>query len=127
MEQSQRNRLATIAVFGALAVVFGAFGSHALKAHLDPAKINAYNVGVQYHFYHTLAMCFCYLLHKEAKSAWYKDSFTLFAIGILCFSGSLYGISLASYFGFNMPWLGPITPIGGVFFVAAWLMLLARR
>jgi uncharacterized membrane protein YgdD (TMEM256/DUF423 family) len=111
--------LLTAAVSGLTAVGFGAFGAHALKARLDSDLLAIYQTGVQYHFYHTLALLAVVLLSLHApRQALLQWSGWLFVVGILIFSGSLYLLALS-----GVRWLGAITPIGGVAFIGGWLLL----
>ena len=103
----------------ALAVCLGAFGAHGLKQKLDTYAMSVYQTGVEYHFYHALGLLLIGLL-----SQWMQQS-TLLTVsgwtmtaGIMIFSGSLYILALS-----GAKWLGAITPIGGVCFIAAWVML----
>lgn len=108
------------AASGGLAVVLGAFGAHGLRDKLSAELLNAYQTGVQYHFYHTLALlAVALLLEKYPLSLWLKTSGGLLLAGILMFSGSLYLLALG-----GPRWLGPITPLGGLCFIAAWVCLL---
>ncbi len=99
-----------------LAVALGAFGAHALKARIAPELMSVYQTGVDYHFYHALGMILIGLaaLHLP-ESALLKTAGWGMLAGIVLFSGSLY--LLAST---GMRWLGIVTPIGGVAFLAAW-------
>ncbi len=113
------------ALFGALAVGFGAFGAHALRDRLTPDLLVTFETGVRYQMYHALAL-FAVVM---AISRWPDSSLAnwagwLFVAGILIFSGSLYALALS-----GQRWLGAITPIGGVAFIAGWisLMLVAWR
>ena len=115
-DRTARAALLGGALFGGLAVVLGAFAAHAMKAHYDEAQLRTFETGVRYQMYHALALLLCGVLgtlgHKTRAAA------VLFASGILLFSGSLYGLVLL-----DARWLGPVTPIGGVAFVAGWLAL----
>lgn len=112
-------------IFGALAVGIGAFGAHALESIMDSYGKEIFNTGSRYHFYHTflmLGICLLILVkgdHPVLSSAWY---FSL--SGILLFSGSLY--LLATRTGHSIPAkiLGPITPIGGLLLIIAWVLCL---
>lgn len=113
--------LVTASVFGALAVVLGAFGAHGLKAALQPAALDNWKTAVSYQFYHTFALLFLYLLpSKSSKSLTYW----CFSIGILLFSGSIYLLSTRTLTGIDLPFLGPLTPVGGVFFIVGWVSLM---
>jgi uncharacterized membrane protein YgdD (TMEM256/DUF423 family) len=101
-----------------LAVALGAFGAHALKARLAPDLLAVYEVGVRYHVYHALAL----LAVGWAAARWpgtaVSASGWLFVAGTLLFSGSLYLLSLT-----GLRWLGAITPLGGVAWLAGWACL----
>ena len=103
----------------ALAVGLGAFGAHALRGRLSENLLSTYQTGVQYHFYHALgliAVAFAAFLLPE--SALVKWAGWLMVAGIVLFSGSLYLLSIS-----GIRWLGAITPLGGVAFISAWLLL----
>lgn len=107
------------AVSGLLAVALGAFGAHGLKARLGEDLLAVYQTGVQYHFYHTFALALVGLVMLQVPaSAWLQWSGWLFIIGIVIFSGSLYVLAIS-----GIRWLGAITPIGGLAFMAGWLAL----
>ena len=119
------KRLIIIAsVFGILAVILGAFGAHALKSQLDPAGLEVWKTAVSYHFYHTLALLFVSILPASNgkvvnMAAWF------FSLGILFFSGSLYLISAKEILNITqLSVLGPLTPIGGLFFILGWFSLI---
>jgi uncharacterized membrane protein YgdD (TMEM256/DUF423 family) len=111
-------------VFGILAVILGAFGAHALKSLLDPAGLDVWKTAVSYHFYHTFGLLFVSILPASNSragnlAAWF------FSLGILLFSGSLYLISAKEILNFTqLSVLGPITPIGGLFFILGWFSLI---
>lgn len=105
---------------GFLAVGLGAFAAHGLKDRLSPELLNTFQTGVQYHMYHALALFGVGLLAVNfPSSALLKYSGYLFLLGIILFSGSLYLLSVS-----GIRWLGAITPIGGVCFLAAWAGLI---
>jgi len=113
-----------IALVGIAAVVIGAFGAHGLRDVLSPDRLKTYQTGVTYHFYHLLAACASYIILVLSDSKWAARSFWMFLIGILSFSGSIYGLACRDVIGLtSWKWLGPITPIGGVFFMIGWLFL----
>lgn len=108
----------------ALAVVLGAFGAHALKERLAEDSLKVWNTAVLYHFIHALGIVMVVMisnmgLMSERGTKWSIRS--LFA-GIAFFSGSLYFLSTRDITGLPVAWLGPITPIGGVFFIGGWLI-----
>ena len=106
---------------GMLAVVFGAFGAHALKGKLDDQALKVFETAVQYHFYHTVALLVVGVIAlNQPQTMLLKSSGWLFVIGILVFSGSLYLLSLT-----GVRWLGAITPLGGLALIAGWACLAA--
>jgi len=104
---------------GFLAVALGAFAAHGLRNTLSPELLNTFQTGVQYHMYHALALFGVGLLalYYPAQSA-VRISGWLFVVGIVLFSGSLYVLALS-----GIRWLGAITPLGGVAFLAGWILL----
>jgi uncharacterized membrane protein YgdD (TMEM256/DUF423 family) len=106
-------RIAAVLCF--LAVALGAFGAHSLKAALElRGTLNTWHTAVLYHFIHAIALLVLALYGANNRGAWWL----LFA-GIVLFSGSLYAIALT-----NLRWLGPVTPLGGLCFLAGWVWLI---
>lgn len=107
------------AVSGLLAVLLGAFGAHGLKQRLPADLMTVYHTGVQYHFWHTLALLGVgMLLLQGVQGKLWVVSGWLFAAGIVLFSGSLYVLAIS-----GVRWLGAITPIGGTLWIAGWACL----
>jgi uncharacterized membrane protein YgdD (TMEM256/DUF423 family) len=113
------------AFFAGIAVILGAFGAHALKAVMTPDKLLVFETGVRYHFYHSFASMLAGILYCSFPTKKLKLSVSFFITGILLFSGSLYAISLLSISGGTIGPLGILTPIGGVFFILGWAMIVA--
>ncbi len=113
------------ASYGALAVILGAFGAHALKEKLDAYQLEIFNKGVQYQFYHVVALFAVVLLSTKISSKSLDFAGWFFTIGILFFSGSLYLLATRSLLGIDSitPIIGPITPIGGLCFIIGWILL----
>jgi|GEM_PF-90031 len=107
------------AISGALAVILGAFGAHGLKPFLDSYQTDIYNKAVLYHFIHTLAI----LIALHSNNSLSTKSSIAFYVGILLFSGSLYLLATAHLTNIPKSILGPITPLGGLCFIAGWLLL----
>jgi len=112
-----QGMIATGAILGAAAVAIGAFGAHGLQARVAPEQLAVFEIGVRYHFYHALALVLLGLFAVVrpaasglALAAW------LFVAGIALFSGSLYVLVLT-----GTRWLGAVTPLGGLAFIAGWL------
>ncbi|BDX06457.1 DUF423 domain-containing protein [Planctobacterium marinum] len=98
-----------------LSVVLGAFAAHGLKNKLSEPLLHAFSTGVEYQFLHSLALILVVILAKLfPNSLWYWCA-GLFIAGVLCFSGSLYALALT-----GIKWFGPITPLGGMMFIAGW-------
>lgn len=102
----------------ALAVILGAFGAHGLEEILiENQRLDTYETAVKYHFYHALG-----LILIGTIAGYIKDNMNLvfyfMIFGVLIFSGSLYTLSIT-----NIKWLGAITPIGGLLFISAWILL----
>lgn len=116
---SARPVLAAAAVLMFLAVGSGAFGAHALRARLAPDMAAVWQTAVQYHAWHALGLLAIgiLLLHWPERGLLGVAAWLLVA-GIVLFSGSLYAMALSGVRG-----LGAITPIGGVAFLAGWLVL----
>jgi uncharacterized membrane protein YgdD (TMEM256/DUF423 family) len=108
------------AIFGIIAVIFGAFGAHALKAQLSASALENWKTAVNYQFVHALALL---LLATLPTTRFIRLSAWFFTLGIVCFSGSLYLLSLREILTINAAFVGPITPIGGLFFIIGWVCL----
>ncbi|NKF22771.1 DUF423 domain-containing protein [Solimonas marina] len=114
-----RRCLALGALYGFLCVVLGAFGAHALREHLTVDRLVIWHTGVEYQFYHALALLLCGLwLQWQPRRALHVAAICL-GIGVPLFSGSLYALVLT-----DTDMLGAITPFGGVLFLVAWAALL---
>ena len=101
-----------------IAVAAGAFGAHGLKQILSPDMLATYHTAAEYQFMHSIGLIVIGTLDKaSARSSHISSAWTMLA-GIIIFSGSLYVLSLT-----GVKWLGMITPIGGVCFIVAWLIL----
>jgi uncharacterized membrane protein YgdD (TMEM256/DUF423 family) len=103
------------AVFGLLGVTLGAFGAHVLQDRLSPADLATFDTGVRYQMYHTLALLFVALMTAKRETRALCLAGWGFLVGIVVFSGSLYGLTL-----FGLRWLGAVTPLGGLAFLVGW-------
>ena len=104
--------------FGALAVVVGAFGAHGLRARVTVEQLQAWTTASQYHLLHSVVLLALALYAAQSGRAIQWPAI-LFTIGIVLFSGSIYLLVLTP-----AKWLGPVTPVGGLFLVAGWVSLL---
>ncbi|MDA3615467.1 DUF423 domain-containing protein [Polluticaenibacter yanchengensis] len=115
-----------------LAVVLGAFGAHGILpkvAHivLEPTRsqpMQVYKTGVEYQFYHALAIVLSALLFKFQPEKQFLTANFCFLLGTIIFSGSLYTITLGYAFNKPLTWLGAITPIGGLLFITGWIFFI---
>jgi uncharacterized membrane protein YgdD (TMEM256/DUF423 family) len=111
--------------YGALAVIFGAFGAHALKKILTEDLLKSFETGVKYQMYHAIVLlALAFQLDFSSK----VDSYIVysFIMGIFLFSFSIYGLVLSSGKGKKLKFLGPITPLGGLFLVIGWCLLIYK-
>jgi uncharacterized membrane protein YgdD (TMEM256/DUF423 family) len=119
-----RPNLLIVGILGATAVALGALGAHALKEVLNPTQLESFKTGVLYHILHTLFLGFVFLLYLNNTSKRLKLIFNLVFWGIILFSGSIYFLNLRYILNAEfLKFLGPITPIGGVLFIAGWILL----
>lgn len=103
----------------ALAVALGAFGAHGLKNMLTKEMLDIFETGVRYHFYHATGLLVIGIIAQNIpNTSFLQWSGWLMVAGIVIFSGSLYILSIG-----GIRWLGAITPIGGLCFIAGWIML----
>jgi uncharacterized membrane protein YgdD (TMEM256/DUF423 family) len=116
---NQRNTLLAGAILGGLAVSIGAFGAHALQPLLtERGTAHTFELAVRYQFYHTLAVVFTGVLMNNFASAHIRRAAVCFVTGIVIFCGSLYILAVT-----GITLLGAVTPIGGVLFIAGWILL----
>jgi uncharacterized membrane protein YgdD (TMEM256/DUF423 family) len=108
-----------------LGVILGAFGAHGLKKLVGPETVTTYQTGVQYQMYHAFALLIVGILYERLQSSLLNYAGALFIAGIVFFSGSLYLLaSLKAMNKVGLSGIGLITPIGGLFFIAGWVLLL---
>ncbi|HZX89663.1 MAG TPA: DUF423 domain-containing protein [Rudaea sp.] len=110
-----RSPAITAAALGAVAVILGAFGAHALRGQLDAASLQVWHTAVEYQFWHALALLG---LAAAPVSRWRTAGSIAFGMGIVLFCGSLYALALGA-----PRWTGAITPVGGLAFIAGWICL----
>ena len=114
--------LLTASILGGLAVVFGAFGAHALKKILSEEQLKSFETGVKYQMYHAIVLL---LLGFNFSIDTVSEKYMVysFVIGIILFSFSIYGLVISSAKNKKLRFLGPITPLGGLFLIIGWCLL----
>lgn len=126
---NQKKIIGIAALLGGLSVALGAFGAHGLESMVEAGKMQAddiriFETGVRYQFYHTFALLAVGLGYHLLNPKLAKYAVTLFLIGMIIFSGSLYLLTLSEpLLGTRLSWLGAITPLGGISLIAGWIML----
>lgn len=110
------------ALYGLLAVLFGAFGAHALKKSLSDAQLRSFETGVKYQMYHAILLVVLgfNLGFTSPLETYIAYSFIF---GVFLFSFSIYGLSVSASKGKKVRWLGPITPVGGLLLLSGWGLL----
>ena len=111
-------------MLGALAVILGAFGAHALKQVVSDNAVITFETGVRYQFYHVFALLTTGILYKDFSNKWMNYAGNLFITGIVLFSGSLYVLTfIVALVRPALNWIGIITPFGGLAFILGWIFL----
>ena len=111
------------ALYGLLAVIFGAFGAHALKKKLTPELLQSFETGVKYQMYHAIVLLVLgfNLSFDQPLDSWIVNCFIF---GTLLFSFSIYALCVGAAKGNKPKFLGPVTPLGGLLLTAGWALLL---
>ena len=122
----QKGFLIASALAGMTAVILGAFGAHALRESLTASQLNMWEKGVQYQIYHALVLFMCALYLRKDASTHIRNAAICFGLGILFFSGSLYLLATHELTGLSTQFIGPVTPIGGFFFIVGWGLVLVQ-
>ena len=108
------------------AVILGAFGAHILKSALTPDQLDTFETGVKYQFYHAFALLFVSIFTRYISSKLILIAGWCFIVGVVFFSGSIYLLACKDFLNINdlAGILGPMTPIGGVFFILGWFFFM---
>jgi uncharacterized membrane protein YgdD (TMEM256/DUF423 family) len=121
------NELAIIfgGVFGFLAILLGAFGAHLLKKKLSLTQLQSFETGVKYQMYHALVLL---VLGFQLDTETALNNYIIYAfiIGVFLFSFSIYGLVLSAANNKKLRFLGPITPLGGLFLALGWGLLVYK-
>ena len=112
-------------IFGGLAIILGAFGAHLLKKKLTSEQLQSFETGVKYQMYHAIVLLLLGF-HLDLSATINTYIVYSFIIGTILFSFSIYGLVLSSANNKKLKFLGPITPLGGLFLVAGWVLLLFK-
>ncbi len=118
----QQFTLLFAGILGGFAVIFGAFGAHALKKILNEDQLKSFETGVKYQMYHAIVLLligFNFNLENTSE----KYIVYSFMLGIILFSFSIYGLVISSAKNKKLQFLGPITPLGGLLLVCGWCLL----
>lgn len=114
------------AIFGFLAIILGAFGAHLLKKKLNTDQLNSFETGVKYQMYHAIVLVVLGLQFNTTELTLDKYIIYAFITGVILFSFSIYGLVISSARNKKIRFLGPITPLGGLFLVLAWALLIYK-
>ena len=114
-----RHSFALGAIFAGIAVALGALGAHGLKNMVEESALQTWEVAVRYQFWHSLALLITAFAAEKISADACRLARRLFVVGILLFSGSLYGLALG-----GPSWLGPVTPLGGLALLSGWIILI---
>ena len=119
-----KRLLVTGSVLGFLGVVIGAFGAHGLEKVIDTDAIATFETGVKYQMYHALLMLLVasFALSEKTK----KTLHILILVGVILFSGSIFGLATNTLTSFNFKTIGLITPVGGTLLIIAWGLLIVK-
>ena len=113
------------AILGAIAVVLGALGAHALKNILTLEQLSSFETGLKYQMYHAILLVILSLMVKSTSSKYLLTAVNLIFLGVILFSGSIYLLTLKNILGIEfLKFAGPITPIGGILLVIGWFLLI---
>jgi len=113
-----KSYIVLASLFAALAILFGAFGSHALKERLSAQSLEVYDIATRYLMFHALGIFLIALLGFQLPKGSLEIPVTIMIVGTFIFSGSLYLIAILDF-----KKLGMVTPIGGLLLIVSWLLL----
>jgi len=113
-----KSYIVLASLFAALAILFGAFGSHALKERLSAQSLEVYDIATRYLMFHALGIFLIALLGFQLPKESLEIPVTMMIVGTSIFSGSLYLIAMLDF-----KKLGMVTPIGGLLLIVSWLLL----
>ena len=109
-------------LFSVTSVILGAFGAHLLKDLLTETQLNSFKTGIRHQMFHALAILIL-ALNKNYFTDKLNRILQLMSVGVILFSLSIYLLNLQDLFGISLSFLGPITPLGGLFLITSWTLL----
>ena len=109
-------------LFSVTSVILGAFGAHLLKDLLTETQLNSFKTGIRYQMFHGLAILIL-ALNRNYFTDKLNRILQLMSVGVILFSLSIYLLNLQDLFGISLSFLGPITPVGGLFLITSWTLL----
>jgi len=115
--------LVSATILGILAIVLGAFGAHGLKALISSESLQSFETGVRYQMYHAILLLFIgtsTIFNSKTK----KLLFYTIVVGLLFFSGSIYGLATNELSSFDFKRIAFVTPIGGLILIISWVIML---
>lgn len=115
----------TAAILGLTAIILGAFGAHALKKVLSLEQLTTFETGIKYQMYHALFLLFLASTNLIANNT-KKIIFYAIVSGVILFSGSIYILATSNLTGINFKPIGILTPIGGLFLIAGWSVIIVK-
>ena len=107
-----------------LGIILDAFSAHALKKLISFEQLQSFKVGTKYHLFHSLALLILGLNYSKLNLS--KTIIVLFICGIICFSFSIYFLSIQDLIGIDLRFIGPVTPIGGLLFIFSWINVFTK-
>jgi uncharacterized membrane protein YgdD (TMEM256/DUF423 family) len=120
-----KKYLVGAALFGASGVLLGALGAHALEEVLSSESLESFKTGVRYQMFHALAMLAWMAVSEHVQDRMLRLGLQLMSWGTVLFSVSIYFLATRSATGLSgLSWLGPVTPLGGLLLITAWVVLL---
>jgi uncharacterized membrane protein YgdD (TMEM256/DUF423 family) len=122
MNKLNKKIAISAAVLGAVTIAIGAFGAHGLKQLVSADAVASFETGVRYQMYHVIVLI-ALSLSTKISGVTLKWVFRFFIVGMLLFSGSIYLLAVKEVLPFEVSFLGPITPLGGLLFISGWLRL----
>lgn len=108
-------------LYGTISVILGAFGAHALRRSFNDDQLRSYETGVRYQMYHSIMLIISGIVFPFAETGQIIAAWC-FIIGTFLFSFSIYGLTYSDSRGKKLKLLGPVTPVGGLFLIAGWIV-----